>query len=63
MASLRKIGKTHYVRYRLDGKDKLEKLGSNITEEVAYKLLQRVEARLAFIKQDKKDIEAVIKKA
>lgn len=62
MASLRKKGKSYYVRYKIDGKCKEEKLGRNITKRFATKLLQRVEERLAFELQNRKDDEAGFKR-
>lgn len=55
MASLRKVGKTYYVRYKKGEKEFTEKLGSNLTKRVAEQLLRRVEARLAWQKQDEID--------
>ncbi|MAF36910.1 hypothetical protein CL622_07370 [archaeon] len=55
MASLRKLGLTYYVRYRLNGKQVSEKIGRNISKKVAKEMLQRVEERLARIKQDEQD--------
>ena len=55
MASLRKVGKTYYVRYKKGEKECTEKLGRNLTKRVAEQLLRRVEARLAWQKQDEID--------
>ena len=41
MASLRKVGKTYYVRYKKGEKEYTEKLGSNLTKRVAEQLLRR----------------------
>tara|TARA_R110002110_G_C13362345_1_gene709529 strand:+ start:159 stop:350 length:192 start_codon:yes stop_codon:yes gene_type:complete len=62
MASLRKKGKSYYVRYKIDGSCKERKLGRNISKRVANQLLQRVEERLAFELQNRKDDEAGFKR-
>eukprot|EP01047_Picozoa_sp_COSAG01_P042271 COSAG01_NODE_3683_length_5800_cov_3.276267_2_plen_358_part_00 len=51
MASLRKVGSSYYVRYRENGKERVEKLGRNISKAVAQKLLRQVEEKLALKKQ------------
>ena len=60
MASLRKIGKTYYVRYRKNGKEFSQKLGSNITKAVAQKLLRQYEEKLALDKLGLREPESIL---
>tara|TARA_R110002012_G_scaffold16732_1_gene64119 strand:- start:310 stop:525 length:216 start_codon:yes stop_codon:yes gene_type:complete len=57
MASIRKVGKSHFVRYTIGKKHFTEKIGRNLSEKVAFELYQRVEERLARQKQDRIDKE------
>lgn len=59
MASLRKIGKTYYIRYRINGKQYTVKLGTNISKAVALRLLRQYEEKIALKKLGLKDPENI----
>ena len=59
MASLRKIGQTYYVRYRVNGKEFSEKIGKNISKTIAQRLLRQFEEKLALKKLGLKDPENI----
>jgi len=60
MASLRRIGKTYYVRYRINGREFSENIGKNISKIVAQRLLRQFEEKLALNKLGLKDPEAIL---
>jgi len=59
MASLRKVGKTYYVRYRINGREYCENIGKNIPKTVASRLLRQFEEKLALQKLGLKDPELI----
>lgn len=50
MASLRKVGSSYYIRYRVSGKQFEKKVGKNITKAAANKILREFEEKLALQK-------------
>jgi hypothetical protein len=50
MASLRKVGQSYFIRYRVNGRQFEKKVGKNITKAAAHKVLREFEEKLALQK-------------